>query len=164
MRIRLCAGLCALILGLIGILSSPAPTMAQEASIITRQQSCDQLHTSPGIQQHIKAIEQDGDYFVIIPDGPPIDEPPVQPQGLVFSSINLFCAANQSASTAFKVTFGPTSSSFQTSLGNNIEPNAGFCSAASCTVLHGMSTLPGETVFTHTAYGAFIWDHNGVCF
>jgi hypothetical protein len=83
---------------------------------------------------------------------------------LVFSSINLFCAANQSASTAFKVTFGPTSSSFQTSLGNNIEPNAGFCSAASCTVLHGMSTLPGETVFTHTAYGAFIWDHNGVCF
>lgn len=138
--------------------------MAQEASIITRPQSFDQLHTSPEIQQHIKAMEQDGDdFFVIIPDGPPIDEPPIQPQGLLFSRINFSCAANQGALTSFKVTFGSTSSSFQTSLGNNIAPNVGFCWSASCEVLHGITTLPGETIFSHTAYGAFIWGHNGVC-
>ncbi len=57
MIIRLHSGLRFLILFLIGILSGSVPTMAQEASIITRPQSFDQLHTSPEIQQHIKAME-----------------------------------------------------------------------------------------------------------
>lgn len=163
MQIQRSIGLVAIIVGLMMGFSDAVPVAAQDSSANNFPQTCKPSQLSHELQHIATTMHENGDDFVIIPNSPPVEDPPAQAEGLISSLYVLGCADGWGALVTYQVTYGPTSSSFQTSSNLTAVPRSGFCSSASCTVLHGINGYPGEFVVTHTAFGAYIWQHNGVC-